>query len=244
MQKYWLRIFIGAFAIFAIGMVGVNLVRRGHAKFHTLLASADPLSIPLGFVPFVLEGERLGQLEEVVILRNTPRQVRAVELEVDLADSLVAQGLRGCRLAANFESDPKEPGLNIRASRGARNTFSCLAGDSTPAEFVEFGEAIFQPGEVRVPLYLQAELVTEMHQALAADSTSELAEANADSLADLAELKADSAAEAAASAATRSADSVGRAGRRLGDSLRAAALRHADSMRAELGRMADTLPRK
>ena len=77
----------------------------------------------------------LGQLEEVVILRNTPRQVRAVELEVDLADSLVAQGLRGCRLAANFESDPKEPGLNIRASRGAQNTFSCLPGDSTPAEF-------------------------------------------------------------------------------------------------------------
>jgi hypothetical protein len=240
MQKYWLRIFIGAFAIFAIGMVGVNLVRRGHAKFHTLLVSADPLTIPLGFVPFVLEGERLGQLEEVVILRNTPRQVRAVELEVDLADSLVAEGLRGCRLAANFESDPKEPGLNIRASRGARNTFSCLAGDSTPPEFVEFGEAIFQPGEVRVPLYLQAELVTEIHQALAADSTSELADEHADSLAEVAELKADSAADAA----IRGADSMGRAGRRLGDSLRAAALRQVDSMRAELGRMADTLPRK
>jgi hypothetical protein len=238
MRKYWLRIFIGAFAIFAIGMVGVTLVRRGHAKFHSLVESDEPLTIPLGFVPFVLDGERLGQLEEVVILRDAPRQVRSVELEVDLADSLLAEGLRGCRLAAHFESDPREPGLNIRTSPPARSAFSCLAADSIPPEFVEFGEAIFQPGEVRVPLYLKQELVREIHEALATDSTSELAEAHADSLADLAELTSDSAIEAA----TRAADSMGRAGRRLGDSLRAAGRRQADSVRAEVRRMADTLP--
>ncbi len=238
MRKYWLRILIGAFAIFAIGMIGVTLVRTGIAKVNSVVDSDDPLTIPLAFVPFVLNGERLGNLEEVVINRDTPRQVRSVELEIDLSDSLLALGLSGCRLTANFESDPREPGLNIRTSHRDRNAFSCLPGDSTPAGLVEFGEAIFQPGEVRVPLYLQQELVTELHEALAEDSTA--AESRTDSLAELAELRSDSAVEALA----ENAGSLGRAGRRLGDSLREAARRQVDSAQVELGRMADTVPRR
>ncbi|MBA3556220.1 MAG: hypothetical protein H0W29_15890 [Gemmatimonadales bacterium] len=238
MRKYWLRILIGAFAIFAIGMIGVTLVRTGIAKVNSVVDSDDPLTIPLAFVPFILNGERLGNLEEVVIHRDTPRQVRSVELQVDLSDSLLARGLSGCRLVANFENDPEKPGLNIRTSDRDRSAFSCLPGDSTPAGLVEFGEAIFQPGEVRVPLYLQQELVTELHEALAEDSTA--AESRTDSLAELAELRSDSAVEALA----ENAGSLGRAGRRLGDSLREAARRQVDSAQVELGRMADTVPRR
>jgi hypothetical protein len=239
MRSYWIRILAGAFGIFAVGMIGVTIVRGGIAKVSSVMASSDPITIPLSFVPFALEGERLGKLEQVVILRDAPRQVRSVELEVNLADSLLAQGLGGCRLAANFESDPDsgDGGIHIRASRNTKDAFFCLPGDSTPPEFVEFGEAVFQPGEIRVPLYVQQELVKEL-QSIAADSSSaELAEDQADSLTELAEIKSDSAVQAA----IRSADSLGRAGRRLGDSLRAAALRHADSIRAETGRMADSL---
>lgn len=238
MRNYWFRILAGAFGIFALGMIGVTLARSGIAKVSSVMESSDPVSIPLSFFPFVLNGERLGKLQELVILRDAPRQVRAVELEVDLGDSLVAQGLRGCRLVANFESDPDSgsQGFNIRASPDNKHAFSCLAGDSTPPELVEFGEAIFEPGEVRVPLLVQAELVKELHESLAADSTA-VAEARADSITELAELKSDSAVEAV----IRSADSMGRAGRRLGDSLRAAALRHADSVRAEVNRMADSV---
>jgi len=236
MRNYWLRIFLGAFAIFAIGMVGVTIVRKGIARVHKVVDSADPLSIPLAFVPFVLSGERLGNLEQVVVHRSSPREVNGVELEIDLADSLVAAGLSGCTLAANFESDSTEPGINIKASREGKDTFSCISSDSPPANMVAFGEAVFQPGEVRVPLYVPQELVTELNQALAQDSISSDLEADADSLTDLAELKSDSALQNA----VRSADSVGRAGRRLGDSLRAAALRHADSAHAELRRMADS----
>ncbi len=231
MRKYWLRIFIGAFAIFAIGMIGVTLARKGIAKVHRIVESDDQLTIPLAFVPFVLDGERLGNLEEVVINRDTPRQVRSVELEIDLSDSLLAQGLSGCRLAANFESDPRKPGLNIRTSPRDRNAFSCLPGDSIPPDLTEFGEAVFRPGEVRVPLYLQKELVDELHEALAEDSTK--AESQTDSLAELAELRSDSAVEALAA----DADSIGRAGRPLGDSLREVALRRVDSMHVELRQM-------
>ena len=247
MRNYWIRILLGALAIFAIGMIGVTIVRRGIAKVNSVVDSADPLNIPLAFIPFVLSGERLGNLEHVIINRTSPREVTGVELEIDLSDSLVAAGLSGCKLAANFESDSSEPGLNFKASPDGEDTFTCISGDSVPSHMVAFGEAVFQPGEVRVPLFVPDELVAELNEALAkhsgppdlesqADSLADLADLKADSLADLADLKADSALREA----SRSADSVGRAGRRLGDSLRAAGLRRGDSARAELRRMADS----
>ncbi len=237
MRNYWFKILLGAFAIFAIGMVGVTMVRHGIAKVNTVVNSSDPITIPLAFVPFMLSGERLGKLQHLVLYRDSPRQVRGVELAVDVADSLVATGLANCRLTANLETDPEKPGFNVDASKHGENTFSCLPGDSVPSQFVPFGEAVFQPGEVRVPLFIEQEVVNELNE-FAADSTSELAEEQADSLADLADVKSDSAIEAA----IRSADSLGQFGRRIGDSLRAAARQHMDSVRAEMDRMADSTP--
>ena len=50
-------------------------------------------------------GNKLGTLERLVVNREAPKKVSSVDLEVKLDDSLVAQGLAGCRLAANLESD-------------------------------------------------------------------------------------------------------------------------------------------
>ena len=205
MRNYWIRILLGALAIFAIGMVGVTIVRRGIAKVNSVVDSADPLNIPLAFIPFVLSGERLGNLEHVIINRTSPREVNGVELEIDLSDSLVAAGLSGCKLAANFESDSSEPGLNFKASPDGEDTFTCISGDSVPSHMVAFGEAVFQPGEVRVPLFVPDELVAELNEALAKHSGPPDLESQADSLADLADLKADSALRDASGRPTRSA---------------------------------------
>jgi hypothetical protein len=219
MRNYWIKILLGAFAIFAIGMIGVTIVRKGIAKVNRVVDSDDSITIPLAFVPFTLGGERLGTLQHLTVERSSPREVSGVELEVDLGDSLVATGLSGCRLLANIESDSSEPGINIHASKSSKDTFACIPGDSTPPNVVDFGEAVFQPGEVRVRLYVPVDLVAEVNRALAHDSLPPELEARADSMADLAELKSDSAVQAA----IRTADSVGRRGRRLGDSLRAEA---------------------
>jgi hypothetical protein len=239
MRNYWLRILGGAFAIFAIGMIGVTLVRHGMAKVNSVMTSDAPITIPLPFVPFMLSGERLGKLDHLRILRDEPRRLAGVELAVDLSDSLVAEGLRNCRLAANLESDSAQPGLNIQVSDRSHSAFWCLSGDSVPKDLVEFGHAVFQPADVRVPLFVQQELVDELQNALA-DSSAVLTEEQTDSIASAAEIKADSAV----AAAVRSADSIGHAGRRLGDSLREEGLRRADSIRAELRHMADTMPRR
>ena len=229
MRNYWLRIFLGAFAIFAIGMIGVTLVRSGVAKVESVVEGTGPIDIPLRFIPFTMDGERLGNLERVIFYRTDSRRVRAVEVEIDLGDPLLAQGMSGCRLAANLEGGPSGSGVNIKATHDSRHAFSCLPGDSVPETMVEFGEAIFQPGEVRVPLFLERELVAELEEGFADDSGSTIS-INSDSIAAEAQRGVDSAL-AEAGLEGRAA---GRAGRRLGDSLRAAARLQLDSVRAAM----------
>jgi hypothetical protein len=223
MRNYWLKILLGALGIFAVGMIGVSIARSGIAKVNSVVHSDDPISIPLGLVPFALAGEKLGKLDHVTLYRESPKHVSGVELTVDLADSLLAQGLSGCRLVANIEGDDRKRGVNIRVgNEGAeRNAFRCLSGDSTPPDFVEYGVAIFNPGEVEVPLLLPAELVTEL-QSLdfdhdsAADSLGEI-NVPTDSIAAQVEREIDSAMLR----------------RRPGESRESATRRFADSIRAE-----------
>ena len=117
MLNYWFKILLGALGIFAVGMIGVSIVRGGIAKVHSVVEGDGPITVPLGLVPFVLAGERLGTLDHVTLHRESPNHVSEVELAVNLGDSLLAQGLSGCRLVANIEGDSKQRGVNIRVGR-------------------------------------------------------------------------------------------------------------------------------
>lgn len=220
MRNYWLKILMGALGIFAVGMIGVSLVRSGIAKVNRVVVGDGPISIPLGLIPFVLEGERLGNLDRVTLHRESPSRVTEVELEVNLTDSLLAQGLAGCRLAANLEGDNTDRGVNIRVGHDNHGAFQCVRADTTPANLVDYGVAIFRPGDVEVPLLLPADVVTELQsldfavdsaRAAAGDSVPELAVPNADSI------KADVARQ------LQKVDSIRSSSRRFGDSIRAEA---------------------
>jgi hypothetical protein len=219
MRNYWLKILLGALGIFAIGMIGVSLVRGIHGKIHSVVEGDGPITIPLGLIPFVLAGERLGNLDRVTLHRESPSRVSGVELEVNLTDSLLAQGLSGCRLAANFEGDSTDPGVNIRVKRDHNSAFQCLPEDSTPPNLLPFGVAIFHPGDVEVPLLLPADVVTELQtldfthdssRGGVSDSSPGVTVPNADSI------RADVARQL-----------------KLADSVRSSARRFADSIRAE-----------
>jgi hypothetical protein len=220
MRNYWLKIVLGAFGIFVVGMIGVGIVRGGMAKVHSVVEGDGPISIPLGLIPFVLAGERLGNLDRVTLHRDSPSHVRAVELAVNLSDSLLAQGLSDCRLAANFEGDSTDSGLNIRVGRDNTGAFRCVPQDSTPPDLVEYGVAIFRPGDVEVTLLLPTEVVAEL-QTLdfghgsatmrASDSSPEVTVPNADSI------RAEVAREMSR------ADSIRTPVRRFADSIRAEA---------------------
>jgi len=251
MRSYWLRILLGAVAVFAVGMIVVTMVRHGRSQVESVLASSDPISIPLAFVPFQLDGSKLGTLEHVVVNRDSPKKVSSIDLQVKLDDSLVAQGLAGCRLAANIEDDSSGRGhVNIHVNQLERRTFFfCAPSDSG---FEEFGSVAFSPGDVKVPLLVPEQLADRLQSgdwadstgaADAADSADALAD-RADSIAEAAQEKADSGVARGMRAAARAearADSQGRAHSRLGDSLRAEGLRRADSIQRSLARMADSL---
>ncbi len=228
MRNYWLRIVLGAAAIFIVGMIGVSLVRGGIAKVNSVVEGDGPITIPLGLIPFVLAGEKLGNLDHVTLHRDSPSRVSEVELEVNLGDSLLSQGLSECRLVANIEGDNNDSGVNIRVGRDKsdKNTFRCLAGDSTPADLVEFGTAILQPGDVEIPLLVPQDVVNELQSLDFAHDSAATAAGEPGSQIEIPD------ADSIAAEVERTLDSLGvqRAGR---DSVVGRARRFADSIRAE-----------
>jgi hypothetical protein len=243
MRNYWLRIAFGAVAIFTVGMIGVTLTRRGVGRVRGVVQGSGPITLPIAFVPFKLDGQKLGTVNKVVLLRDAPKRISAVELELKLKDSMLARGLEGCRLAANLSDEHKRGEVRIRTGSLSSGVFSCLrAGDST-SEFQEFGRAVFQPGDVSVPLLLPNDIVDDLKHgdfgSQFEDSTA-AAEARADSISEAAEARADSIS----AMAEARADSVLALSERLTDSLRNEGRRRADSTRRALGHMADSIRRR
>jgi hypothetical protein len=222
-----MRIALGALAIFVVGMIGVGLVHRGIGSVRGVVEGSGPISIPLPFIPFKLQGDKLGTLERVTLQRQTPHRVTSVELRIKLSDSVLARGLEGCRLAARLDnSAPASHGVNVHQGPFAEGNFWCAKDDSSSAALVEYGEAIFQPGNVTVPLLLPQELVKDLQTLdLGHHSRPPVAEAQVDSIMAATEVAADSAV------AVRD---------RMIDSLRIEGRRRADSARRILRHMADS----
>jgi hypothetical protein len=243
MRNYWIRIGLGALAIFAVGMIGVGLARQGMGRVKNVVEGSGPLTVPLAFIPFSLNGQRLGNVSRLVLMREAPKQISAVQLEAKVRDSAVARGLEGCRLLATFDQEHTPGRVRIQNGDFSPGVFSCVhAGDSTPG-YQEFGRATFQPGNVSVPLLLPDDMVNDLRQghfdSSTEDSIDAAAEAQAESIGDAAEARADSITEAAASRA----DSIVAHSQRLVDSLRQEGERRADSARRSVRRSDDPKPK-
>ena len=250
MRNYWLRIALGAVAVFTVGMIGVSLARQGVGRVRGVFEGSGPISIPLPFIDFTLQGEKLGSVNRVILHREAPKQISAVELQIRLKDSVLAHGLAGCRLAANLDKD-SEGRVNVRSGRRgfSPGVFSCLppAGRDTQPGFQEFGFAVLEPGNVRLPLLLPSDVVSDLRQGhfqgdldlSGQDSIAAAAEAKAESVADAMDAQADSISDAAA----RKADSIVAHSQRMVDSLRKEGDRRADSARSARPRMADSARR-
>jgi len=242
MRGYWLRIAVGALAIFAVGMVGVTLARRSISGVRQVAEGSGPITLPVMFVPFKLDGQKLGTVNRLVLHREAPKRLSSVELGVKLNDSLLARGLEGCRLVADFEAKHSPKGFEVGPGSLSTGVFSCLHGDDTTSQFQEFGHAVFQPGDVSVPLLLPNDIVDDLrtHDMGSADfgpgyedSVEAAAQAAADSVADETEARADSMAAAVEAQVVSSPSRT----HRLVDSLRREGMRRADSAR----RMADSV---
>ena len=162
MRSYWVRIAFGALAIFAVGMIGVTLARQGVGRVRGVVQGSGPITLPIPFVPFKLDGQKLGTLDKVVLLRDAPKRISAVELQIKLQDSVMARGLEGCRLAANLDDQHNRRGVDVKVGPLSTGVFSCFHGNDSSAHLQEFGRAVFQPGGVSVPLLLPNDIVDDL----------------------------------------------------------------------------------
>jgi hypothetical protein len=233
MRNYWIRIAFGALAIFAVGMIGVTLARQGVGRVRGVVQGSGPITLPIPFVPFKLDGQKLGTLDKVVLLREAPKRISAVELQIKLQDSVMARGLEGCRLAANLDDQHNRRGVDVKVGPLSSGVFSCFHGNDSTAHLQEFGRAVFQPGGVSVPLLLPNDIVDDLKRG-------DFGSGEQDSMASIAEAKADSIAEAADALA----DSITGRSERLVDSLRTEGARRADSTRRAGSRMVDSARRR
>jgi hypothetical protein len=244
MRNYWIRIAFGALAIFAVGMIGVTLARQGVGRVRGVVQGSGPITLPIPFVPFKLDGQKLGTLDKVVLLREAPKRISAVELQIKLQDSVMARGLEGCRLAANLDDQHNRRGVDVKVSPLSSGVFSCFHGNDSTAHLQEFGRAVFQPGGVSVPLLLPNDIVDDLRRgdfgSGEQDSMASVAEAKADSIAEAADALADSIT----TAAEARADSITGRSERLVDSLRTEGARRADSTRRAGSRMVDSARRR
>lgn len=222
MRNYWLRIVLGALGIFLLGMLIWTGVRTGRDKVVEVVESDQPITIPLAFVPFTVDGRNLGTLSRVEIQRSSPEQVSAVNFTVKLADSVADEQLATCVLVAKDNLDHINPG----------RAFTCAtAADTAGKDLAPVGQLETQRGGVFVLLARAGTLENlkfNMHGDAAADSATLRAELMVDSI------------EAAAESASMAADSMHQAA----DSIRNAAMQQADSARRAAHRMRDSIRRE
>ena len=155
MQRYWLRIALGALAVFALGMAGISIYRNGVQELEALKHSADPITIPLALMPFQVDGDRLGRIHEVQIRRDAPKSISGVGLVVNLADSAAASDLpAACLLTVQDDH-----------VTGGGPSFHCATpADSLADSLTTFGEVRFEPGGAVRTFFLPARIVGDWRE--------------------------------------------------------------------------------
>jgi len=214
MTRYWTRIILGALAIFLVGTTIFYGARSGKRRVRAIAESADPITIPLAFIPFKVDGKDLGTLSRLQILRSSPKQVEAVNFRVKLADSISDEHLGHCILVAG------ENGMNFQVKHiDANATFYCATSEDTAGKnLAPLGSIETQRGSTYV-LLSGADALKDFdggmdgHNDAAADSISAVYERMADSIQQVAE-------------------SIGNAAETRADSIRAVAEMRAESARA------------
>ena len=211
MRNYWIKIVLGALAVFAVGMI----VAKGIGRVKHAATTSGTIEFPLAFIPFRVNDTALGDLKRVRIHRAAPDTVRSVDLRVELHDSLALARLQDCILVIHDVEN-----LNNRT------TFECAAAaDTAGQDLVPFGMIEVRGTGAEFPFLLPRSAAGPAH---ASDAGWERAAEYGDSIADAIEERADSIAEAA----EMMADSLRTIEMERADSIREEGMRRADSVRS------------
>jgi len=148
-HRYWFKIGFGALVVFLLGFTVYRAGHRGKMWAEDLANSASPISIPMAFVPFRLDGRDLGTIKRLDILRDSPHSVSGARVTVRLAEGAEAPS---CALT-----------VTETHSINNKTMFRC-ADDADVSAMVPFGRVLFEPDTER-DLYLPTGLVEEWRHA-------------------------------------------------------------------------------
>src|SRR6478735_8757139 len=158
MRNVWLRIGLGAFAIFVVGMIGKKVFEIGRDKVVSTFETDDPIAIPLmGIVPFQLGNQRLGDLRRVTLLRDAPDHIVGVNVVARLSDSATVEPFKECAFLTLTTID----GAGSDSSKGElklneNSRFQCVADTSVMGSF---GTVEIRHTQGKEPTTLQRTLV-------------------------------------------------------------------------------------
>lgn len=168
MKFYWAKIVAGALAIFCVGLGIRSVVKSTQHRVERVVESNDDLTIPLPFLPFNLEGAKVGNFRKLVIHRTGPEQVSGVDVSIRLPDPAVLDGFRSCHLTVD---DPTR--VNEHTS------FRCVAMDST---MELFGNVLVQTRDSAGEWIQTATVPLALPRSVAKGIRGEAAQANASQL--------------------------------------------------------------
>lgn len=186
MRAYWIKIAAGSLCIFVVGYSALY----GFRRVKSTVESDSDLTIPIPFIPFQVDGTKLGTFRKLVLRRHDPHHLNRVDITVRLADAGSAARFADCSLSVE---DPTH--INDRTS------FRCVKGDSLMSDF---GTVQFQVKdedgdwvtEASTPLVLERGVVARLRGEKVEQIVEQTTEANA-----------------------RMAEALGATMRQLGDSL-------------------------
>jgi hypothetical protein len=151
MRNYWIKIALGALGVFAVGMLIRAVYQKTRDRITNTFESTDPIRLPIAFIPFRVEGTKLGSLDKVVLLRDQPNQVSGVRVVVALADSVHPDKFQNCLLVVDDVEHINE-----------KSSFRCEKGDTTGSHLAQFGYVHFKNTGDSVALLLPAHSVEEL----------------------------------------------------------------------------------
>lgn len=168
MRGYWFKIVAGALGIFLVGITAVSLAKTGERRVRHVVESAEPITIPLAFIPFNLDGVRAGSIRRLTILRSEPKVVTGFRIRVEVADLATYTALSGGCVMTVGNPTQLSPSTNFR----------CGPVDTSQVEFGRVEVVLAEGTNTRldIPLHLPAELVAEFRRSGEASAASGLAE--------------------------------------------------------------------
>ena len=84
MRNYWMRIALGAVAIFAVGMIGVSLVQAGRRPGARGGAGQRPVGDPPRLRAVQPGRQQAGHVDKLTLFRDAPKRISAVEIHIKL----------------------------------------------------------------------------------------------------------------------------------------------------------------